>query len=57
MTLIEDLQDQITLLEGKVEDDPELQDVIDAIEEAVVMLTMFGYPDLLVNAADIVDEE
>jgi hypothetical protein len=57
MTLIDDLLNQITLLEGKVEDDPDLQSTIEAIEEAIVMLSMFGYPDLLVNAADVVDEE
>lgn len=57
MTLIDDLLNQISLLEGKVEDDPDLQSTIEAIEEAIVMLSMFGYPDLLVNSADIIDEE
>lgn len=57
MTLIDDLLNQIALLYTKVVDDPDLQPTIEAIEEAIVVLTMFSYPDLLINDADIVDED
>lgn len=61
MPILDDLQDQITLLETKVGADPTLQAVIDAIEEAIVYITAYSsvasIPGLLVNSADIVDEE
>ncbi len=61
MAILTDLYDQIEILEGKLGDDPTLQATIDTIEEAIVYITAYSsvasIPGLLINSADITDEE